>query len=275
MKHFTLILLSFFFALTAQAQLVDPGFEEGALGGVWEEASTNFGTPLCDLATCGDCGGPCSAYSGDWYAWFGGAGGATEAGVLAQTFIVPAGSVGELTFWFKIASAGEELEADWMYVKMDGESYWSANATQGAEFAEYTQITLDVSEFADGAAHTLSVEGYQTTVESVNFLLDEFSVSVDGNVATGINDQLNHEATVAIYPNPATDIINLQFGIVAEGVATVSVYNVAGQIVIQESLSNINNALYTLNTSVLDAGMYVVAVDNGTERFQERVLVTK
>jgi hypothetical protein len=86
---------------------------------------------------------------------------------------------------------------------------------------------------------------------------------------------LNHEATVAIYPNPATDLINLQFGVVAEGVATVSVYNVAGQIVIQESLSNINNALYTLDTSALDAGMYVVAVDNGTERFQERVLVTK
>lgn len=274
MKHFTLLVLSFFFVGATQAQLVDPSFEAAGEGGVWEQASTNFGTPLCTQAFCGTCGGPCVAYAGEWYAWFGGAT-AVETGVLAQTFTLPAGSTAELKFWFKVALAGPALEADWVNVKMDGDIYWSANGTQGTEFAEYTLVTVDISALADGGSHTLSIEGYQTTAESVNFLVDAFSVTVDGTEATNINDQLNHEATVVVYPNPASDIINLQFGVAAEGVATVAIYNVAGQIVLQESISNINNALYTLDTSILDAGMYVVSVENGTERFQERVLVTK
>ncbi len=273
MKHFTLIILSVFFMSSAQAQMVDPSFEAGAFGGVWEEASTNYGTPLCD-AGCGTCGGGCVAYSGAWYAWFGGAG-AVETGVLNQTFTIPSGNAGVLTFWFKIPTEGAGIEADWCNVKIDGNIIWSANGTQAAEYAEYTQITLDVSQFADGAAHDFALEGYQTTAVSTNFLMDAFSLSVDGTEATNINEMLNHEGMVDVYPNPASDLINLQFGLSAEGVATVTIYNVAGQIVIQESLSNINNALYTLDTSVLDAGMYVVSVENGTERFQERVLVTK
>ena len=46
----------------------DPGFEAGTPNPDWTERSTNFGTPLCDMATCG------SAFqrSGDWWVWFGG-----------------------------------------------------------------------------------------------------------------------------------------------------------------------------------------------------------
>lgn len=178
-------------------------------------------------------------------------------------FHLPSGNAGVLTCWFKIATEGAGIEADWCNVKIDGNIVWSANGTQTAEYAEYTQITLDVSQFADGAAHDFALEGDQTTAVSINFLMDAFSLSVDGTEATNINDLLNHEATVVVYPNSASDIINLQFGLAAEGVATVAICNVAGQIVLQKSLSNINNALYTLDTSVLDAGRYDVSVVNG------------
>ena len=52
-------------ALFTQAQIVDPSFEAGAGSGAWTEFSLNFGTPLCDLASCGNCGGPCVARTGD------------------------------------------------------------------------------------------------------------------------------------------------------------------------------------------------------------------
>ncbi|MCB0785431.1 MAG: hypothetical protein KDB87_08920, partial [Flavobacteriales bacterium] len=74
MKHFTLVAAATLFAFTSSAQINDGGFEGGAGGGAWTEASTNFGTPLCD-AGCGTCGGPCVSRTGTWYVWFGGAGG--------------------------------------------------------------------------------------------------------------------------------------------------------------------------------------------------------
>lgn len=274
MKHFTLLILSLFFVGAAQAQLVDPSFEEGALGGTWEEASTNFGTPLCIVDLCGTCGGPCAAYEGSWYAWFGGAT-AAETGVLSQTFDVPSGSNAELSFWFFIPTAGDALADDVVFIRMDGDIVWGASAADFADWAAYTQVTLDVSAWADGGSHTLSIEGYQTTGVSVNFLMDAFALTVDGDVATDITELMNHEKEVLVFPNPANEVINLQFGATVQGDALVSVFNLAGQMVMQERMSDITNTVYTLNTDLLEAGLYTISVENGTERFQERVLVTK
>ena len=274
MKHFTLLILSLFFVGAAQAQLVDPGFEAGIGGGAWEEASTNFGTPLCD-AGCGNCGGPCAAYQGSWYAWFGGAGGATETGVLSQTMTIPSGASAELSFWFFIATAGDGLADDVLFVRLDGDIVWGASALDAAQYAAYTQVALDISPWADGGSHTLTIEGYQTSTVSVNFLMDSFSLTVDGDVATDISEQLNREENVTVYPNPANEVINLQFGGSLQGNAMVSVFNVAGQLVMQENISDVHNALYTLNTDLLEAGLYTISVENGAKRFQERVLVAK
>src|SRR5690606_32233640 len=49
----------------------DGSFEEGSPNPVWEEASTNFGTPLCAVGSCGS--NPAFVpHTGDWWAWFGG-----------------------------------------------------------------------------------------------------------------------------------------------------------------------------------------------------------
>ena len=42
-------------SLNAQVELVTDGsFEAGIGSGAWTESSTTFGTPLCDLAGCGN-----------------------------------------------------------------------------------------------------------------------------------------------------------------------------------------------------------------------------
>lgn len=47
---------------------LDPGFEAGPLGAVWEEFSENFGTPICGV----DCAGENRSRTGSFWAWFGG-----------------------------------------------------------------------------------------------------------------------------------------------------------------------------------------------------------
>ncbi|MFM1931196.1 MAG: hypothetical protein RL226_499 [Bacteroidota bacterium] len=272
MKHFLLSLLFVGGVFATQAQLVDASFETGSPSGAWTEASTNFGTPLCTVALCGNCGGGCVAYEGDWYAWFGGAG-AVEEGLMTQAVTIPNGTNGTLSFWFVLPTAGDALAADVFEVRMDGEVIWTANATQAAQYASYTEVSVDISEYTDGAAHSLSLYGYQSTGTAVNFIVDAFDMVIDGNPATDVNNILNNEAAVVVYPNPANEVVNFQFGTAAKGVATVNVYNLAGALVAQQNFNEVNNTIQVLNTAAFEAGIYVAEILVNGERFQQRIAV--
>lgn len=81
MKSASTLLLLFAAPLVGAAPLVqDGGFEAGAVPTYWTSTSTNFGTPICD-ASCGGVG----PRTGTYWAWFGGAGTAAEAGSVEQT----------------------------------------------------------------------------------------------------------------------------------------------------------------------------------------------
>lgn len=268
MKYFTL-LLSFFALGALNAQIVDPGFEAGTGSGVWGEASTNFGTPLCDAS----CGAATDIYSGSWVVWFGGVG-AEEIGAVTQNINIPSGNEAELSFWFKIAEPGPGLDVDGVIVEIDDQGIWSANcADDSTAYADWTQVTIDISSYADGGTHSLGMTAYQTTAQLMNIFADEFSLSVDGNTAVNIDEQLNQEAEVTVYPNPASDVLNFQFGMLAEGTAFVRMYNLNGQLVLEDQLSNINNMTYPLNVEAMEAGLYLTEVTVNGNTTTQRVMV--
>jgi hypothetical protein len=274
MKHFTLLAAFVCAALFTQAQVIDPSFEAGAGGGAWAEFSLNFGTPLCDLGSCGNCGGPCVAQSGDWYAWFGGAN-AVEAGTLEQTFNIPSGSAAELTFWFNIASPGAGLAEDAFGMTMDDNELFLATAQDSAMYDGYTLVTVDISAYADGADHDLLIAGGQTTSVATNFLVDSFGMSVDGNEVVGVSEIMNQEVEVYAYPNPAQDVINLQFNRQIQGAAKVTILNLNGQIVSQDLLSDVNNKTFTMDTNSLENGIYLMQVEAEGVSYSQRISVAK
>ncbi|MCB0762638.1 MAG: T9SS type A sorting domain-containing protein [Flavobacteriales bacterium] len=274
MKHFTLLAAFVVAFLGAQAQIVDPDFEAGAGGGAWAEFSLNFGTPLCDLASCGDCGGGCIPHSGDWYAWFGGVG-AIEAGTLTQDIMIPSGSAAELKLWLAIPEPGPGLTADAFGVTLDGSIVFNATAADSTMYMDYTEVTIDVSSYADGSTHTLIIAGGNTTAELVNFVCDDLSLTVDGTEIVGVGELLNREIEVVVYPNPAEDQITLQFNHEVHGDAVVTIYNLNGQVVSQENLSDVFNKTYSLSTDSMENGMYLVNVEANGTSFQQRVTVAK
>lgn len=71
---------------------------------------------------------------------------------------------------------------------------------------------------------------------------------------------------VSIYPNPASDIVN----IVTEEQARVNVFTITGELVMAEMVSN-----NTLNIEGLNAGVYIVEVITENTRATERLMVTK
>jgi len=269
MKYFTLFAVALFFSLQSSAQLINPGLESGMSVG-WVESSTNFGTPLCDAA-CGTCSGPCVAQAGDWYVWYGGAGETLEVGSISQSFVIPNGTTGALSFYAKVALPGDGSVDDLVTVVLDGANVFSVNASESATYADYVLITIDVSNKTDGQAHVIGVVGIADG--GSNILFDTFNLVVDGTSSVGFDQQLNGEKDFALYPNPANEVINLHFGQRLDGESTIRIVDFNGRMISEQLVGEVNSKVLTLETALLPAGIYYVEVQNGSELIRERISV--
>jgi len=161
--------------------VIDGSFETGRSGGTWFESSTNFGTPICDVATCGTGGGT-GPRSGTFWVWLGGFDG-VETALVNQDVTIPVG-VAELSFWLQIPSAAQSGN-DIFQVTLDSVVVFATDRTDPtAGVAAYALQTIDVSAFADGGTHTLeffgSVQGDGPPLTSItSFFVDDVSLTVD------------------------------------------------------------------------------------------------
>ncbi|MEW6758696.1 MAG: Ig domain-containing protein, partial [Acidobacteriota bacterium] len=151
--------------------VADGGFEGGTPNASWTEASTNFGTPLCDGSSCGNGGGTAGPHAGAWWAWFGGTS-AEEAGSVEQTVTLQPGTA-TLTFWAWYGNPGSP--ADYTRALVDGTEVWRANGDSTA-YASYTQVAVDIGAYADGGSHTLRIESYKAAGPTYNFNVDDVSI---------------------------------------------------------------------------------------------------
>lgn len=258
--------------MNVHAQVIDGGFEAGPGAGDWIEASTNFGTPLCSEASCGNGGGPCVPRTGTFYSWYGGAGGVIETASVEQSVTIPNGTAGALNLWVKIANAGPGVADDRVDVSVDGNVLASVTALDSAAYTDYTELSIDVSSLTDGSAHTVRIEGFQSTTTVFNILVDDVELSIDGTSVSIFEEYTEPKFTV--FPNPATDNINLTFGQVV-GDVLVSVIAVDGTLVSQEMLSDVFNKNFAVSTEGMENGVYIVEVTNEGSATAERIVVAK
>ncbi len=160
---------------TAYGRLVivaDGGFEAGTPNPSWTEASTNFGTPLCDIPTCGTGTGT-GPHTGDWWCWFGGVG-AFEEGSVEQTVTIPAGAT-TLQFYYENA-VGSGNGTDSVSALIDGNVVWS-EIEGNAAYVTYALVTVDISAYGDGGSHLLRFESSITGVPGgSNFFIDDVEI---------------------------------------------------------------------------------------------------
>lgn len=151
----------------------DGGFEGGTPSPAWTEMSLNFMTPICDTDCTMDPGA--DPFVGNWYAWFGGIDTDPEIASVSQLVTID-GQTAFLAFRFQInAAAG--TGNDFFEVTVDGTTVWLATDAEIADYAGYTPISVDISDFADGNAHTITFTGdVLGEGELTNFFLDEVSL---------------------------------------------------------------------------------------------------
>jgi PKD repeat protein len=166
------------FAGTINAQvelLTDGGFEAGP-GGAWTETSTNFGTPLCDLANCGTGTGT-GPHAGTYWAWFGGIPATVETGSLTQSITIPAGGTASLTFWLEQILC--DSPQDFLEVSVDGNIVFSSDGSSPlCGVLGYSLQTIDISAYADGNSHDLAFNSttFSANGNPTNIFVDDVSV---------------------------------------------------------------------------------------------------
>ncbi len=83
---------------------------------------------------------------------------------------------------------------------------------------------------------------------------------------TGIENIID-ENEIAVYPNPANDIVNVTSG---REITNVKVYNNTGQLV---SNKQVNSNFYQLNTSQFDAGIYLFQIESNEGVTSKRIII--
>lgn len=160
--------------------LLDTSFEASGSGsGPWTSTSTNFGSGWCTEATCGVGGGTAGPHTGEVWAWLGGAGGAAETTTASQSVVIPAGSERHLNYWLWIGSVG--ASGAQMSINVDGSPVDTIAEPAEAELG-YSQRTVDLSSFADGASHTIEFNYSTPAGANSNYNLDDVTLECEPSV---------------------------------------------------------------------------------------------
>ncbi len=170
----TLVVLRDGFEGTAVQPVLDSGFEL-SLGnnGPWLSTSTSFGTSLCDVAYCGNGGGSAGPHGGNVWVWFGGTNQA-ETGTASQVLTIPAGGPRHLNFWLRAGLVADGSAT--LGVSVDGVEVAEFHEPESDE-AGYTQRSVDISAYADGASHKIEFRYTKpATSGSSNFSVDDVTI---------------------------------------------------------------------------------------------------
>lgn len=89
----------------------------------------------------------------------------------------------------------------------------------------------------------------------------------------GVNNTNVNVSSIKAYPNPAADQVTVDFTMVKATDVTVSIYNIAGQVVATSSVKNAANGKVSFDTKNIPAGSYIYAVDADGSRNTGRINV--
>lgn len=135
-------------------------------------------------------------------------------------------------------------------------------------------LTLNITESID-----VNVEGYYTVEYTVTDPSGNTSTVGKGLVvvktATGIMPAVINDAAVKVYPNPTTEKAYVSMDFIRETSATISVYNMIGQKVLEVSPEgNFQSKVVELDLQHLNAGNYIIRVQGADGVANKKLAIT-
>jgi len=84
-----------------------------------------------------------------------------------------------------------------------------------------------------------------------------------------IDDFVTEENHLSVYPNPATDYINID-NKMGNNPFTVSIYNMNGQLVYVKLISDNSNATIQIPVSSLNSGTYIISCQGNNKMYSSK-----
>ncbi|WMI69640.1 S8 family serine peptidase [Mangrovimonas sp. YM274] len=137
----------------------------------------------------------------------------------------------------------------------------------GATKADNTVDNIEKIEVDNPSGEYTVTVSHKGTLEGD---VQDFSIVITGIDATlGVDD--NQAQNVAVWPNPAKDVINLKLTSV-ENNSNVSLYDIHGRMVYQSELKS-SSLLHTINVKEFASGVYFLNVENGAQTFNKKIVI--
>jgi hypothetical protein len=130
----------------------------------------------------------------------------------------------------------------------------------------------------DGSVSLESESGYNGSFSANYGFWGTYAFQVttagDGGF-TGIEEAAT-VTSASVYPNPATDLTNIEFNVTEASAVTVQVINTLGQVVYANNMGEVNGTQKVIvNTTDFEAGMYLINITVNGNVMTKRVSVAK
>lgn len=93
-----------------------------------------------------------------------------------------------------------------------------------------------------------------------------------GDATTSVSNLANPAIATSVSPNPARDFVNVEFLNPTGETYQVSVFGVNGQ---QLQVSQSSDAIFRLDTSDLNTGMYFIRIDQGDKQSVQKLMIAR
>ncbi|MDB5282258.1 MAG: Peptidase family protein [Bacteroidota bacterium] len=113
--------------------------------------------------------------------------------------------------------------------------------------------------------------------------VEDYTVNITGNLHLAAGDpelantpEENLPTEMKLYPNPAQDVVTIEYNSVSEGGVRINIYNLAGQKMLgyeKAAVSGFNAE--TINTSALGNGIYIFELENNGILSHQRFIISK
>jgi len=124
--------------------------------------------------------------------------------------------------------------------------------------------------FSTGGYFTLTdSEGLEITSVAGNFGYSQTSPFGTVTLASDVNENIINK--ISVYPNPATNLINVNLGENQD--VDIKIYNITGNQIFENSYKNINNT--NINCSEFENGIYFMEIINGNSIISKKITVIK
>ncbi len=148
--------------------------------------------------------------------------------------------------------------------RLDGMAYYNPAKNDGDNAVDNVE-QITIPNPTPGETYTITI----THKGSLKFNKQDFSIAASGMQTMGVDA---HELQgVAMYPNPATNVVNLSLQKAGEQVS-VQVFNMLGQQVLTQQFSGQSSA-YHLNIADLNSGVYFVKIATNNKTLTQKLIV--